>query len=412
MATQRITFLFFLTILNFPSSIFTLGSQSYDSVSDQGVRAAYWPSFTGYPSSSINTSYFSHIYYAFVLPSATNYTLDITSDDVDNLLEFENAKSSWNPPVKTVLSIGGGGGGDLPNIFSEMASQEYSRATFINSTIKVAREYNFDGVDLDWEYPSNNSDMANLGLLLYEWRLALEQEANVTNRARLILTSAVYYASDILYDSGPRSYPSQVISQYVDWISPMCFDYHGTWNNFTGLNSALYDPNTDLSTDFGIGSWIHAGVPTKKIVLGLPLYGPTWSLKDPNVNTIGAPTTSAGPGSGKLVYSEIVDFNKKNNATVVLDNTRVSYYSYAGESWMSFDDIESIRSKVHYAQDRALGGYFFWAIGQDLEWAISSTASEAWLTKKSVDNNSGNTFATTFSILVSFFLCVYFVLIL
>ncbi|KAL8244477.1 hypothetical protein R6Q59_010735 [Mikania micrantha] len=346
---------------------------------DQGIRAAYWPSFTGYPASSIDTLYFSHIYYAFVLPSPTTYALDITSYDVEKLLEFANATSSWNPRAKTVLSIGGGGGGALPGIFSQMASQAYSRASFINSTIKVARDYNFNGVDLDWEFPSNESDMLNLGLLFKEWREALEYEAHITKRARLILTSAVYYASNISFDVGPRSYPTQAISQYVDWISPMCFDYHGSWENFTGLHSALYDPYTNLSTEFGIGSWIQLGVPPKKIVMGLPLYGPTWSLKNPNINTIGAPTTGTGPGSGLLTYSQVIDFNSKNNATVIFDKTRISYYSYAGDSWVSYDDIGSIKSKVHFARTRALGGYFFWALGQDLDWAVSSTASQAWL---------------------------------
>ncbi|GJR98511.1 acidic mammalian chitinase-like protein, partial [Tanacetum coccineum] len=321
---------------------------------DQGVRAAYWPSFTGYPASFINTSYFSHIYYAFVLPSPTTYELDIMPNDVEKLHEFANSSSSWNLPSKTILSIGGGGGGALPGIFSQMASQEYTRASFINSTIKVARDYSFDGVDLDWELPSNESDMSNLGLLFKEWREALECEANITGRPRLILTSVVYYAPNISYDGGPRSYPIQEISQYVDWISPMCFGYHGSWENFTGSHSSLYDPNTDLSTDFGIGSWIKTGVPPKKIVMGLPLYGPTWSLQDPHVNTIGAPTIGTGPGNGILLYSQVVDFNRGNNATIMFDKTRISYYSYAGDSWISYDDIGSIESKVHYAQGRNL----------------------------------------------------------
>ncbi|KAL8216322.1 hypothetical protein R6Q57_023159 [Mikania cordata] len=158
----------------------------------------------------------------------------------------------------------------------------------------------------------------------------------------------------------------------------MCFDYHGSWD-FTGLHSALYDPYTNLNTDFGIVYWIQLGVPPKKIVMGLPLYGPTWSLKNPNIDTIGAPTTGTGPGSGLLVYSQLIDFNSKNNATVIFDKTRISYYSYAGDSWVSYDDIGSIKSKVHYARTRALGGYFFWALGQDLDWAVSSTASQAWL---------------------------------
>ncbi|KAI3690989.1 hypothetical protein L2E82_49202 [Cichorium intybus] len=264
MVSLKLALLLFLTIVNFP-----FDHAKFVSSKPQGVRAAYWPSFTGYPASSIDPSYFSHIYYAFVLPSSTTYALDITSGDVEKLLEFTNATSRWNLPLKTVLSVGGGGGGALPGIFSQMVSDQYSRVRFINSTIEVAREYKFDGVDLDWELPSDQSDMSNLGLLFKEWREEIESEANVTGRPRLILTSAVYYASTVSYDGGPRSYPAEAISKYVDWVSPMCFGYHGSWENFTGLGSALYDPNTNLSTDFGIGTWIQAGVPPEKIVMGL-----------------------------------------------------------------------------------------------------------------------------------------------
>lgn len=41
------------------------------------TKAAYWPSFNGFPTSSIDKSYFTHIYHAFVQPNPITYTLDI-----------------------------------------------------------------------------------------------------------------------------------------------------------------------------------------------------------------------------------------------------------------------------------------------------------------------------------------------
>ncbi|GJR51115.1 acidic mammalian chitinase-like protein [Tanacetum coccineum] len=32
------------------------------------------------------------------------------------------------------------------------------------------------------------------------------------------------------------------------------------------------------------------------------------------------------------------------------------------DSWISYDDVRSIESKVQYARDLSLGGYFFWAL--------------------------------------------------
>ncbi|MBA0778791.1 hypothetical protein Gotri_006607 [Gossypium trilobum] len=341
------------------------------SPSPQGIKAAYWPSFESFPVSSIDTSFFTHIYYAFLLPEPNFFKLNVTSLDQQKLPEFMSGLSAKNPPVKTILSIGGGG--NDPNVFAGMASTKCTRAVFINSTIEVARNYQFDGIDLDWEFPETVDDMANLALLFEEWSEALQNEAETSWKPRLLLTAAVYYSSEFTTYGVPRSYPARAMAKYLDWMNPMCFDYHGKWDNFTGMHSALFDPNTSASSSHGIGSWIRAGVPPGKLVMGLASYGHTWKLQDPNINGIGALATGVGPGDelGFFDYYAILDFNKENNATVKYDRTTVSYYSYAGDTWIGYDDVKSIKWKVWFARVKGLAGYFFWALGYDKEWALS-----------------------------------------
>ncbi|XVE71246.1 hypothetical protein DITRI_Ditri10aG0135300 [Diplodiscus trichospermus] len=344
----------------------------------RGIKAAYWPSFDSFPASSIDTSYFTHIYYAFLLPEPCTFKLNITELDQQKLPEFSGVLRAKNPPVKTILSIGGGG--NDPDVFARMASTKETRGVFINSTIDVARNYQFDGVDLDWEFPATVNDMANLALLLKEWRNALGNEAKTSGKHRLLLTSAVYYTSEFTDYGSPRSYPAHAIAKYLDWASPMCFDYHGKWDNFTGMHSALFDPHSNTSSSYGIGSWIRAGVPPQKLVMGLASYGHTWKLQDPSVNGIGAPANGVGPGDedGFFNYYAIVDFNDKNNATVKFDWTTLSYYSYAGDSWIGYDDVRSIKWKVRFSRFKGLAGYFFWALGYDKDWALSRQALKTW----------------------------------
>ncbi|XP_015884758.3 class V chitinase CHIT5a [Ziziphus jujuba] len=333
----------------------------------KGIQAAYWPSFDGFPASSIDTSYFTHIYYAFLLPEPDTYRLNLTSFDQIKIPEFMDSLRTRNPPVATLLAIGGGNSN--PVVFSKMVRGVSTRAVFINSTIEIARRYGFDGVDLDWEFPANDEDMTNLALLYQEWRNAIDAEAKNSGKPRLLLTSAVYFSSRFSSDE-PRSYPAKAMAKYLDWVSPMCYDYHGSWENFTGAQSALYDPKSNISTSYGIGSWIQDGVPPEKIVMGLPLYGKTWKLQDPNLGV--------GPGDGILLYRQIVDFNNESKAVVVFDSQTVSYFSIAGDSWVGFEDMFSIRWKVQYAKSSGLGGYFFWALGQDKDWILSMHASNAW----------------------------------
>ncbi|KAK7377177.1 hypothetical protein VNO80_02597 [Phaseolus coccineus] len=343
-----------------------------------GVRAAYWPSGDDLSPSSIDTKYFTHIYYAFIQQDPQFFHLSVTQFEKKWIPQFINGLRHRYPPVKTLLSIGGGGSNSTA--FSLMATTKHTRQVFINSTIHVARQYGFDGLDLDWEFPGNEVDMSNLGILFHEWRQAITVEAHTCRKPPLLLTAAVYYASTIkLIGNGPRTYPIQPIRDYLDWASPMCFDYHGAWDNFTGFNAALYDPNSNISTKYGIGSWIEAGMPAHKLVMGLPLYGRTWRLKDPNVDGVGAEAVGAATDTdGTLDYDEILVFNKENGATVVYDDVAASFYSYAGTTWIGYDDGPSITKKVHFAKVSGLKGYFFWAVGKDKDWTISRQASNAW----------------------------------
>lgn len=337
----------------------------------EGVRSAYWPAGDDFSPSSIDTKYFNHIYYAFIELEPDSFKLDITKSDKKWITEFIDGLRNKSPPVKTLLSIGGGASN--ATLFSIMASNKQNRENFINSTIQVARQYGLDGLDLDWEFPADEKDMANLALLFKEWHQALVVDSKVHKKPRLLLTAAVYYASTIkLIGNGPRSYPAQAITQYLDWASPMCFDYHGAWANITGYNAALYDSKSNISTHYGIGSWINSGVPPGKLVMGLPLYGRTWKLQDPNNHRAGA--AAVGPATdtdGTLNYDEILEFNKENGATVVYDGLAVSYYSYAGTTWISYDDGPSITKKVQFARLLRLKGYFIWALGKDKDWTIS-----------------------------------------
>ena len=71
-------------------------------------------------------------------------------------------------------------------------------------------------------------------------------------------------------------------------------DFHGAWQNHTGLNAPLYrrfdETDTDAMLnqvqsnirsfslniffkDFGISIWLKNGAPAHKLVLGIPLFG-------------------------------------------------------------------------------------------------------------------------------------------
>ncbi|KAE8710473.1 acidic mammalian chitinase-like [Hibiscus syriacus] len=321
------------------------------------IKGGYWSSWLAYslPPSSIPTSYFIHVFYAFVGIDATSDSLSITQPDDQWMGNFTATLHAKKPPAQAMLSIGGANSG--PGTFSNMVSNGNNRAAFINSTITTARKYGFDGLDFDWEFPSNPSDMSNLSILFKECRKAVESEAADSGKPPLLLSAAVFFASWFFIDT-PRAYPAEAIAKYRDFVNPMCFDYHGSWDtSVTGEHALLYDKTSNISTISGISSWIDAGVPPRKLVMG---DATLWKIMG-----------TEGPKKP----CDIVAYNDEHHASVVYDGDTVSEYSYSGTDWIGYDGPTSVEKKVEYAKTNDLGGYFFWALGYDMNWTLLAIGS-------------------------------------
>ncbi|XVE71101.1 hypothetical protein DITRI_Ditri10aG0123500 [Diplodiscus trichospermus] len=365
MAAKLLSFLFFT---------FHFLLQLHFSASQNVVRAAYWSAGSEFPVSDIDSTLFTHLFCAFAdLNSQTNQ-VTISLANQARFSTFTQTVQQKNPAIRTLLSIGGGS--SEASAFATMASQASTRKSFIDSSINLARSYGFHGLDLDWEYPSTATEMTNLGLLLNEWRAAVDNESTSTCNTKLLLSAALFRSSDYY----TLNYPIQVIENSLDWINVMAYDFYGPrWSNVTGPPSALYNPGTQVSGDYGIRTWIKAGIPSNKLVLGFPFYGYAWQLVDANNHGFFAP--SSGPAispDGDLGYGQIRNFISQNSATEVYNATVVSNYCYSGTTWIGYDDTESITTKVSYAKENGLLGYFAWHVGADDDWILSQAASETW----------------------------------
>lgn len=335
------------------------------------VKGVYWFYDSAFEASAINSSLFTHLLCAFADLDPNTYQVTISSSNQAPFSSFTQTVQQNNPSVKTLLSIGGGGSSSSD--FASMASQSTSRKSFIDSSINIARSYNFNGLDLDWEFPSDSSAMANFGTLLNEWRSAIDSEYSMnTSRPKLLLTAAVYYSS--VHDG--LSYPIQDIANSLDWINVMAYDFYGPgWSDVTGPPAALYNPGNQVSGDSGVSAWLQAGLSANKIVLGMPFYGRAWLLADAeNHGLFAAATGAATLAGGAPTYSQIKEFISENSATTttVYNETVVSNYLYNDTTWIGYDDIQSISAKVSYAKSKGLLGYFAWQVGGDSAGILST----------------------------------------
>ncbi|KAL5539972.1 hypothetical protein UlMin_043698 [Ulmus minor] len=364
----------FLLLFSVLFSLLNLHSSAAQTV----VKAAYWFPGSEFPVSSINSTLFTHLFCAFADLNPTTYQVTISSSNAAQFSSFTQTVRQKNPSIKTLLSIGGGGNDQIPINFAAMASQATRRKSFIDSSIKLARNNNFDGLDVDWEYPSTSTDIANFGTLLTEWRSAVASEASSSGKTALLLSAAVFRSSN--YYS--LDLPVQKISNSLDWINVMTYDFYGpSWSpNFTSPPAALYKTTaSQINADEGIRAWIGAGMNAKKIVLGLPFYGYAWKLVNANNNGLLAPANGPAISQyGDQGYNQIRSFISQNGASTVFNGSVGTNYCYSGTTWIGYDDTQSVSAKVSYAKGKGLLGYFAWHVGADDNWALSQTASRAW----------------------------------
>ena len=63
------------------------------------------------------------------------------------------AVKTQNPSVKLLLSVGGWNMASAP--FTAMVATATNRQEFARTSVAFLRKHNFDGLDVDWEYPAN-----------------------------------------------------------------------------------------------------------------------------------------------------------------------------------------------------------------------------------------------------------------
>ncbi|KAF1930150.1 glycoside hydrolase family 18 protein [Didymella exigua CBS 183.55] len=119
--------------------------------------------------------------------------------------------------------------------------------------------------------------------------------------------------------------------------------------------------------------------------MGLGFYGRTFTMKDPGCMHAGCEFSEVAKGGDRTGTPGVLSaatINKiiENGVTVLHDlEAAAKIVTWDGNQWASFDDAETLKIKLDYANQRCLGGTMVWAIDLDdgsLLAALSSVSTK------------------------------------
>ncbi|KAI0871927.1 endochitinase [Hypoxylon argillaceum] len=265
-----------------------------------------------------------------------------------------------NRQLKVLLSIGGW---TYSPGFAAATSSDATRATFASSAVALVKDWGFDGIDIDWEWPASDAEADQMVALLAALRQALDGYAAQ-------YAGGYHFTLSVALPAGPDNYSKLKLGQMnaagVDQFNMLSYDYAGAWDTTSGHQANLYaDPahptNTPFSTDAAIKAYVAGGVPAAKIALGLPLYGRAFE------STAGIGQAYSGVGSGSW-ENGIWDYKVlPRSGTEVYDDAAGATYSYdpATKELVSYDNVDMIKRKAAYIQAKGLAGSMFWEASGD-----------------------------------------------
>lgn len=223
--------------------------------------------------------------------------------------------------VKTLISIGGWAetGGHFDTNGDRVADGGFYTMTtnadgsinhagiekFATSAVEMMRQYKFDGLDIDYEYPTSMAGAGNPydkdfmePRRQYLW--ASYQELMKVLREKLDAASAqdgIHYMLTIAAPSSGyllRGMETFDVTKYLDYVNIMSYDLHGAWNDHVGHNAALFDTGKDselaqwnvygtaayggigyLNTDWAY-HYFRGSMPAGRINIGVPYYTRGW----------------------------------------------------------------------------------------------------------------------------------------
>jgi chitinase len=271
--------------------------------------------------------------------------------------------------VRVLLTIGGYGDGAIP--WSMAAVNDEGRKKLAKSIVDDVIKFNYDGVDVDWEYPgfyskensfdwviSDATDRENYTLMMAELRKQLKA-ANED----FILSAAIPGGTNASGFPVFR-FDIKALTPILDLFNVMTYDLSSSnrSTHVTALHSSTNTHNQQMSVSGSVNVYLSLGGEAirNKLVVGATFYGHMFT----GTNGIGSSAT----GRSTITYNGIKKNYIDKGYSVQWDEVSHAPYIYDAENrvFITYDNEESLIEKAQYAKANGLAGMMIWEYSDDI----------------------------------------------
>jgi GH18 family chitinase len=305
---------------------------------------AYYPYYAS-TASTLPYDKVTDIFYGFIGTNGSgSLTASCTKDEGGSETVFEQAE--WNllrdlanaAGVNVHIAVGGA---NITNHLANSANGS-SRTNLVNDIVDfVSGNHSLNskkikGVDIDWEFPDNPTEIANHLKLCQELRSALDVQG---------ASDGVHYDLSIAVGGSSRNMPGTFAKYHDDFLDTDVFQYIDFLNcmNYDLAYVTAYGSHNSplLGAEAVVNRYVTNGIdgvklPAEKFILGVPFYGKGGS---------------ADPEDG-IAYKNFASTAALNDADGV----------YGGHKYNSKPMLEA---KADLICQKGLGGFLIWEITQD-----------------------------------------------
>jgi chitinase len=184
---------------------------------------------------------------------------------------------------------------------------------------------------------------------------------------RRLITIAAGAEEKFLADAQSRGQWLAELAPSLDWINLMSYDYHGSWERIAGFNAGLDD------VEASVARLVAAGIPERKITLGVPFYGKGWwgCAPGPRGDGLGQPCQGLAQGSEQETfdYAYLADRGYLVDPGYAHLRSATAHVPYLYEAssgiFITYDDERSIAEKMALVERLGLRGAMFWELDAD-----------------------------------------------